>query len=104
MKGRKINIPVLLVFLGLVCLLVVISFLAVVENSEGHATSTTLLMEKLFMVLRFPILTLMLPFIREGWALPYLIFMALFVNAILYALLIERLCTWIFGKRRRQAK
>jgi phosphatidylglycerophosphate synthase len=104
MKRKKINIPVFLGCLMVVCLLIFVSFLGVAANDEGHATTATLLLERLFLILRFPTIALMLLFLREGWAVPYLFFVGLFVNAVLYAFLIERLYTWVSIKRRIQTK
>ena len=33
--------------------------------------------------------------IRGDWGMPYLFFIGLFVNALLYALVIERIYTWM---------
>ena len=87
-----------------VCLFIFVSFLGAAANDEGHSTKATLLLEKLFLILRFPTIDLMLPKLWGGWAAPYLFFMGLFVNAILYAFLTERLYTWVFTKRRIQTK
>jgi hypothetical protein len=96
MKQRKINVPIFLAWLITICFLMFFSFLASMANDEGHATTTTLLFEKLFLILRFPAITIMMPFLNEGRAVPYLLFMGLFLNAILYAFLAERCCAWIF--------
>jgi len=95
MKRRKIDIRVFLVALTTVCFLIFISFLGVAANDAGNTTTATLVLERLFTILRFPTHTLISLFYVEGRAFPYLFLMGLFVNAILYAYLIERFYTWI---------
>jgi hypothetical protein len=95
MKHYKVKIWVFLVCLIVVCLLIFFSYMGVIANDEGHATKTSLLLEKLFLIFGFPILNLLTPMIRGDWGMPYLIFIGRFVNALLYALVIERIYTWI---------
>jgi hypothetical protein len=78
--------------------------MAVATNDVGHATKTTLLLEKLFLILGFPIMNLLAPVIRGDWGMPYLFFIGLFVNALLYAFVVERLYTWVAIKIRIQTK
>jgi len=78
--------------------------MGVMANEDGHATNTTRFLEKLFSVLGFPTLYLLAPMIRGNWGMPYIFFIGLFVNALLYAIVVERLYYLIAIKRRIQQK
>jgi hypothetical protein len=100
MKRHKIQIWVFMVCVIVISLLILFSYMGVIANDEGHATKTTRLLENLFSILAFPTLNLLVPMIRSDWGMPYLFFIGLFVNALLYAWVVERLYTWIAMKRR----
>ena len=100
MKRYKIQFWVFLVCLIVVSLLILFSYLGVVANDEGHATKTTLLLEKLFSILSFPTVNLISPLLKAGWGVPYILLIGLSVNALLYAFLIERIYSWISKKRK----
>ena len=102
MKRYKIQIWVFIACVMVISLLILFSYMGVIANDEGHATKTTHLLEKLFSILAFPTLYLLAPMIRGDWGMPYLFFFGLFVNALLYAFVVERLYTWIAMKRRMQ--
>ena len=74
--------------------------MGVAANDGGHATKTTLRLEKLFLILGFPTMNLLAPAMRGDWEMPYLFFIGLFVNALLYAFVIERLYSWIAMRRQ----
>jgi hypothetical protein len=104
MKRYKIQIRVFLICFVVVGLLNFVSFMGAAANDGGHSTKTTLLFEKLFLILGFPTMNLLAPVMRGDWGMPYLFFIGLFINAILYAFVVERLYIWIAMKRRIQTK
>jgi len=102
MKRYKIQIRVFVVCAIVIYLLIILSYMGVMANEDGHATNTTRFLEKIFSILGFPTLYLLAPMIRGDWGMPYLFFIGLFVNALLYAIVVERIYSWIAMKRRLQ--
>jgi hypothetical protein len=95
MINRKIFLICFFVF----CLLIFFSLLCAWTLDEGHVSTITNLGAEVYMILRFPTHTLIPRFFVESGSNAIFI-SGLVVNAGFYALVTERLYTWI-GKRRR---
>ena len=102
MKIYRINRRTFLVSLLSVSFVIFVLFIVALADYKKQTIGVSVGFQTILSMISFPAIHVSMPVIRGGWGMPYIIFFLLFVNALLYALVVERLYTWVSVKRGRK--